>query len=92
MTTVELRRIEALTRLVDAAINLPAHLGPIARHLPRNGGRVFVLANILALADFIKAEQCAEADAMQEDAALHIEVDTARRWARTMGRAARTRR
>ena len=80
-----------MTRLVDAALKLPAHPGPVARHPPRNGGRVFVLANIVALADFIKAEKRAEAEEMQEDAAVHIEVDTARRWARDMGQVSRIR-
>jgi hypothetical protein len=57
--------------------------------LPCRGGRAYFLANLFAMTDFIKAEQAAEADALQADAALHVEVDTARRWTRDIGRTAR---
>ena len=65
---------------------------PAGRHLLRPGGRAFVLANLFVIADFIKAEQAAEADALQADATLHAEVAAAKRWARDTGRTARSRR
>lgn len=99
MTEAETRQIEALTTLVTEALDEPAP-SPEAvawferfRKLTRRQrGRILVMLQLQDMAEFIKAEQRAEADELQENAALHIEVADARRWAKQAGQTARARR